>query len=156
MAFLGTRPAWESYRSGADAAVVPPVFAPVDQPEQYEEAFAIVLRERADALLVSDGPVIYFGVPRIVAFVAERRLPAIYPWREAAEAGGLMSYGVDTQELFRQAAGFVDRVLKGAKPGDLPVEQPTKFELVINLKTAKTIGIEIPQSILLRADEVIE
>jgi putative tryptophan/tyrosine transport system substrate-binding protein len=126
---------------------------PVDQPEQFEEAFAIVPRERADALLVSHGPVMYFGVPRIVAFAAERRLPAIYPWREAAEAGGPISYGVDVQELFRQAAGFVDRVLKGAKPGDLPVEQPTKYELVINIKTAKTLNLTIPPSILLRANE---
>jgi putative ABC transport system substrate-binding protein len=83
-------------------------------------------------------------------------LPAIYPWREAAEAGGLISHGVDVQELFRQAAGFVDRILKGAKPGDLPVEQPTKYELVINIKTAKTLNLTIPQSILLRANEVIE
>jgi putative ABC transport system substrate-binding protein len=119
---------------------MPPVFAPVDHPDDFDQAFGIVLRERADALLVSHGPVLFVNIPRIVAFAAERGLPAAYPWREATEAGGLMSYGSSAQGLFRQAAGYVDRILKGFKPAELPVEQPAKFELVINLKTAKALG----------------
>ena len=91
-----------------------------------------------------------------VALATEYRLPIIYPFRESAEAGGLASYGTNSPDQFRQAATFVHKILNGAKPADLPVEQPTKFELVINLKTAKALGIAIPPSLLARADEVIE
>jgi putative ABC transport system substrate-binding protein len=154
--FLGRRAAWEAYRSGADPSTLPPVFAAIDRPEQYEEAFAILLRERVDALLVSYGPVLFFRIPRIVTFVTEKRLPAVYPWREAVDAGGLMSYGTNVQALFQQAAGFVDRILKGAKPGDLPIEQPTKYELAFNLKAARALNLTPAASILIRADEVIE
>jgi putative ABC transport system substrate-binding protein len=92
---------------------------------------------------------------RIVDFAAKSRIPAVYPWREAVDAGGLIGYGPSPPDVFRRAAAYVDRILKGAKPGDLPVEQPTKFELVINLKTAKALGLTIPQSLLLRADQII-
>ena len=93
---------------------------------------------------------------RLVDLAAKNRLPTVYPSRESVDAGGLMAYGPNLPDLFRRAATYVDRILKGAKPGDLPVEQPTKFELVINLKAAKTLGLTIPQSLLLRADEVIQ
>jgi putative ABC transport system substrate-binding protein len=93
---------------------------------------------------------------RLVNLAAQNRLPTVYPWREPVEAGGLLSYGPNLKDLYRRAAYFVDKILKGAKPADLPVEQPTTFELVINVKTAKALGLTIPQPILLRADHVIE
>src|SRR5439155_6377426 len=111
---------------------------------------------RADAVLVSPSPLLSFHRKPLIDLAAKHRLPAIYGTREAVEAGGLMSYGPSYPALFRRAAAYVDKILKGVKPADLPVEQPTKFELVINLKTAKTPGLTIPPSLLLRADQVIQ
>jgi putative ABC transport system substrate-binding protein len=156
VAFLGTGSAWEAYRRGAEATVLPPVVAHVTRAEDLDEALALVGRERTDALLVSHGPVMLFAAPRIASFAGAQRLPAVYPWREAVEAGGLMSYGVSVQGLFQQAAGLIDQILKGAKPAELPVQQPTKIELVINLKAAKALGLTVPATLLARADEVIE
>jgi ABC-type uncharacterized transport system substrate-binding protein len=121
-----------------------------------EPAFQTVTRGRTGALITLDDLLIFTHRTRIVAFAAKARLPAVYGWPVFPEAGGLMSYGPDFQDMARRAAIFVDRILRGAKPADLPVEQPTKFELVINLKTAKALGLTIPPSLLLRADQVIE
>jgi putative ABC transport system substrate-binding protein len=110
----------------------------------------------ASALIVFPSPMFYAEHKRLVDLAAKHQLPAIYPFKEAVDAGGLMSYGTSIPELFRLAAAFVAKILKGAKPGDLPVEQPTKFELVINLKTVKALGLTIPQSLLVRADQLIE
>ena len=111
----------------------------------FERVFAALNKERPDGLYVTAGPRMNANEKRIVGFALKSRLPSVYTNREAVEAGGLMSYGADLAESYRRVAYFVDRILKGAKPADLPVEQPTKFELVINLKTAKQIGLTIPQ-----------
>ncbi len=125
-------------------------------PQDVESAFHAATRGRAGALMTLDDLFIYNHRMRIVALAAKSRLPAIYGWSTFTEAGGLMSYGPDFRDMYRQAAVFVDKILRGAKPADLPIEQPTKFELVINLKTAKALGLTMPQSILLRADEIIQ
>jgi putative ABC transport system substrate-binding protein len=122
--------------------------------EDFEPAFSAIKRDRADALIAMRNPLTATHRKRIVDFAAQSRLPAIYTDWEFVDAGGLMSYGVDVPDLWGRAAIYVDTILKGAKPADLPVEQPTKFELVINLKTAKQIGVTIPQSVLYRADRV--
>jgi len=121
----------------------------------FERAFEAALKERAHALITSPNPLINTHHKRIVDFATNSRLPAIYARREFVESGGLMSYAPDLNANFRRAAIFVDKILKGAKPADLPVEQPTKFEFVINLKTAKQIGLTIPPNVLARADRVI-
>jgi len=123
---------------------------------RFEEVFAGMTRSRANALIVLGGEVAYTRRHTILDLALKSRLPTLYAWRLGPEAGALMSYGVDIAENFRQAAAYVDKILKGAKPGDLPVQQPTKFELVINLKTAKALGLTIPPSLLMRADQVIE
>ena len=125
-------------------------------PEDFARAFSDMTRERAGALTVVSTPVFDAAPRRLVELAARNRLPAVYTFRPFADTGGLMSYGPDISDLFRRAATYVDKILKGAKPGDLPVEQPTKFELVINLKTAKALGLTIPPSLLARADQVIE
>ena len=128
----------------------------VRSPEDLEGAFSIVAKQRLDALAVIGGGIINSHQKRILAFEAKNRLPAIHEILWFAEAGGLMAYGVNFADLFRRAATYVDKILKGRKPADLPVEQPKKFELVINLKTAKLIGLTIPPNLLARADKVIQ
>ena len=113
-------------------------------------------RARAGALAVLGTPVFNRERRRLVDLAAKHRLPAVYSFRLYVEAGGLMSYGPDLPDMFRRSATYVDKILKGARPGDLPVEQPTKFELVINLKTAKALGLTIPPSVLARAHQVVE
>jgi putative ABC transport system substrate-binding protein len=121
-----------------------------------DRVFAEISRGRADAVVVQPSVVLDEMRGRIAQLANRQRLPSMFAWRHSAEAGGLMSYGTDLYAVQRHAASYVDRILRGAKPGDLPVEQPTKFELVINLKTAKALGLTIPQSVLLRADQVLE
>ena len=125
-------------------------------PSEYDSAFGAMVRKRAEAVLVLPDPVSFLNRRPHLDLAAKHRLPASYGSREFVDAGGLISYGPSLSDLWRRAATYVDKILRGAKPGDLPVEQPTKFELVINLKTAKALGLTIPQSVLLRADEVIE
>jgi putative ABC transport system substrate-binding protein len=129
----------------------------VERPDDLATAFAEMQKHRAEALIVSSSPLFYVHRTRLVEFTAKHRLPTIYHQSEfVVGSGGLMSYGPDFHDLFRQSAAYVDKILKGAKPGDLPVQQPTKFELVINRRTAKALGLTIPQPLLLRADRVIE
>ena len=125
-------------------------------PSDFPAAFATATKQRPGALFVIGGAVYFVHRAQLVELVAENRLPAIYGVKEFVVAGGLMAYGVDMRDSARRAAEYVDKILKGAKAGDLPIQQPTKFELAINLKTAKALGLSIPQPLLLRADEVIQ
>ena len=128
----------------------------VRRPEDFEAAFATAKQRNVQALLAFDDSLTVTYRSRITALAASSRLPAMYGFRQFPDAGGLMSYGPDTVPLFRRAASIVDKILKGAKPADLPVEQPTKFELVINVKVAKALGLTVPPSLLTLADELIE
>ena len=128
----------------------------VRERQEIDGAFAAMARERAGALLVVSDPMFFAQRERIVDLATKHRLPGVYEWREFAEAGGLLSYGTNITEMYARLATYVDKILKGAKPGDLPVERPTRFELVVNMKTAKTLGLTIPSAILLRADRIIE
>jgi putative ABC transport system substrate-binding protein len=121
-----------------------------------DAAFADVSRARAAALIVLTDPLVVSRTAQLVELTAARHIPTIYGLREFIEAGGLMSYGPSLIDLWRRSAAYVDKILKGAKPADLPVEEPTRFEPVINMKTAKALGLTIPQTLLLRADQVIE
>jgi putative ABC transport system substrate-binding protein len=154
-------PSHAIYRRNAESAAAS--FArdlvPVDVsvPDDLDPAFQKFARERIELVLVLPDPVVFTSESRRVAALAiSARLPTMYGFKENVEDGGLMSYGIDLRESFRQAAVYVDKILKGAKPGELPVELPTKFELVINLKTAKALGITFPPSIMVQADELIE
>jgi len=123
---------------------------------EIEHALETFADEPNGGLIIAPNVVTFANSDLIVAMAARYRLPAIYPFAFFAKGGGLISYGFDAADQFRQGAGYVDKILRGAKPTDLPVQHPTKFEIVVNLKTAKALGITIPQSILYRADEVIE
>jgi ABC-type uncharacterized transport system substrate-binding protein len=128
----------------------------IRDPGAFDNAFAALTASRTDAIFITTDSMFYQHRVRLAQLVAKSRLPAMWGLRDHVEAGGLMTYATDLHDLARRAATFVDKILKGAKPADLPVEQPTKFELVINLKTAKALGLTIPQSLLLRADQVIQ
>jgi len=160
VAYLGPRQDFDKsidrLRAGIDTLGLVMILAAADKAEDYEAAFATARRERADAMFVSNVPLNRMHTERIVALAAKHRLPAEYFFRESVEAGGLLAYGVDLLDLAKRSAGYVDRILRGAKPSDLPVEQPSKFSLAINLKTAKALALTIPQSVLLRVDRVVE
>jgi ABC-type uncharacterized transport system substrate-binding protein len=128
----------------------------VRSPGDFDGALAATLRNRVDALVIVEDPLTYNHLKKVAEFCANNRLPAIYGLREFADAGGLMTYGASNADLYRRSVEFVDKILRGVKPSDLPVQQPTKFELMINLNTAKLLGLEIPSTFLARADEVIE
>ncbi|HMF20817.1 MAG TPA: ABC transporter substrate-binding protein [Pseudolabrys sp.] len=156
VACIASSEVWESYRHITADADIPPVFAPVNRSEQFNEAFATILRERADALVTERSPIIYVERGRIVAFAAEHRLPLATNNRDSTMEGGLMSYGVNPSGLFSDLAIYVDRILKGAKASDLPIQRPTRFELVINARTAKALGLTVPPTLLVAAGEIIE
>jgi putative ABC transport system substrate-binding protein len=163
-AFLTSQAAWEgvwgrlmreaSQRAGI--TIFGAVLSDSLQEPEYRRAFTAIVKERTEALIVGDQAEFLGHEQLIVQLAAEARLPAIYSYRSFAAAGGLMAYALDAADVFRRAAGYIDRILKGANPGELPFQQPTKFELVINLKTAKALGLTIPASLLQRADQVIE
>jgi putative ABC transport system substrate-binding protein len=143
-------------RSAAQAMRLQLYPAEISTEVGLEDAFAAMNKAAVQALVVLTDPILFSQRKRAVDLANKNRLPAMYFFQGFVEEGGLMSYGPSDADLFRRAAGYVDRILKGTKPGDLPIEQPTKFELFINLKTAKLLGIIIPESVLLRADKVIE
>ena len=130
--------------------------AEVRAPSDFVAVFDTILRERPDALLVVTDLLTFLARNQIVAFGTQHRIPTMFEFKEFVELGGLVSYGPSLGDMWRRGAHYVDQILKGAKPGELPVEQPTRFEMVINLKTAKALGITIPPALLARADEVIE
>jgi putative ABC transport system substrate-binding protein len=131
-------------------------FVPANNPEEITGAFSGITTDRADALCVFPSPMLFAEYSRIVSIVEEKRLPTIYAAREGAELGGLMSYGTNLADQARQTAPYVDKILKGAQPAELPVQQATKFELVINLNTAKALGLKVPAQLQQLADDVIE
>ena len=154
--YVGMRARFEQARVAAPAVGLTVRSVEVRDTRELDMAFEGIIREHPEALLLLVDPLTLSQRSRIVEFAAEQRLPAIYETRDFVDVGGLISYGPNGLELFRRAATYVDKILKGAKPADLPIEQPTKFELVINMKAAKALGIKFPDSILLRADAVIE
>ncbi|HZM36228.1 MAG TPA: ABC transporter substrate-binding protein [Burkholderiales bacterium] len=159
VAFLGTRNDWGEPLGQATRAAASTLGVALSHVEvtlgHYEQAFATLARERPDAVFVANSASNFAHRARIADFLLKSRLPAVHPFREIAEGGGLMSYGANVPDLYRRAAGYVDRILKGIEPGELPVEQPTKYDLVINLKTAALLDVTIPQSLLLQADELL-
>jgi putative ABC transport system substrate-binding protein len=147
---------WQETQAAAGALGLQLHSQDVRGPQDFEGAFALTAQARPDALLVVGDALLAMHRPQIVEFATQQHLPSVLTGREWVVAGGLMSYGSSVRDRFRRAAYYVDRILKGAKPADLPVEQPTKFELVINLKTAQALGLTIPTTLLFRADEVLK
>jgi ABC-type uncharacterized transport system substrate-binding protein len=147
---------FEEIQAAAPTLGVTVISVSVSPRIEFETAFAAMMKERPDALAMTADPFHQIRIAWIMDFMAKNRLPAVYQLSENVRAGGLMSYGASQPDLFRRAAGYVHRILQGTKPADLPVEQPVKFELAVNLKTAKALGLTIPESFLLLADEVIE
>jgi putative ABC transport system substrate-binding protein len=147
---------WKEAELAAKRRAVPLQYVEVRVPGDLAKAFAAITRERAAGVIIFGGPFLYGLQSQVFEHARTNRLATASMYREGAEAGALISYGPSLRESWRRAGSYVDRILKGAKPGDLPVEQPTKFELVINLKTAKALGLTIPPSLLQRADQVIE
>jgi putative tryptophan/tyrosine transport system substrate-binding protein len=147
---------WQALQQAAKTMSVTLQRVEVREPSEFESAFARMTQEHVEALLVLPHPIFFQHRTRLVALAAERHLPTIWgPFREFVDAGGLMAYGPSLRDQYRRAAYFVDKILKGTKPANLPVEQPTTFELVINLKTAEALGLTIPPTLLFQADEVI-
>ena len=160
VAYLGLKLDWESpaaigVRNAAEGLGMTLLHAE-HTPSNYDDAFVFIARSNLQGLFVARNPWNFSNRRAITRFAADQRMAAVYPTREFADVAGLISYGPSLFDLYRRAAGHVDKILKGAKPAELPVEQPTKFELVINLKTAKTLGLTIPPTLLVFADEVIE
>jgi ABC-type uncharacterized transport system substrate-binding protein len=146
----------QDLKAAAPALSIDLILVGVGSVSEFDSAFATMMRARPDAFTMSGDPLHQLHVGWIINFMAKNRLPGVYQLSENVLAGGLMSYGASQPDLFRRGAGYVHKILQGIKPADLPVEQPVKFELVVNLKTAKAIGLSIPESFLLRVDEVIE
>jgi ABC-type uncharacterized transport system substrate-binding protein len=146
----------DEWKAAAPALGVEMLLVDVHSSGDFESAFAAMMRQRPDAFAMTADPLHQLHVGWIIDFLARNRLPSMYQLRKNAVAGGLMSYGGSLPDLFRRAAGYVDKILHGTRPADLPVEQPTKFELVVNLRTAKALGLTIPEPFLLLSDEVIE
>ena len=162
--YLASRPFWEDPRGAAarEAAkragisLTAALLGSAFNEAEYQRVFRSMEQDRADALMVSDEPEHVTNRATIVELAAKGRIPTIYPFREFVEVGGLMAYSIDLADIYRRLANLIDKILKGANPGDIPFYQPTKFELSINLKTAKALGLEMPAMLLARADEVIE
>jgi len=152
----GAEPFLRGARAGAATLGLTVIAAEVRSVDDFEKAFTAVLRERSDSILVGPEALISSQRQRIAVFAAKNRLPSMYASTLFMDAGGLMAYSANPVDILRHASAHVDKILRGAKAGDLPVEQPTKFELVINLKTAKALGLTLPQSLLIRADRLIE
>ena len=146
----------EELQLAAPAAGLTLISVEVRQVTDFNDAFAAMMREWPDAFLMTNDPLHQLQIESIIGFLTHQRLPGLFQARENVVAGGFMSYGASLPDLFRRGALYTHKILQGTKPSDLPVEQPTKFELVFNLKTAKTLGIEIPPTLLATADEVIE
>jgi putative ABC transport system substrate-binding protein len=149
-------PEWQALRARARVEGVTLQSVEARNPSEFDKAFTAMIRERADAALTFSDTQTYGFANRIAELAAQNKLPLMSPFREITNGGGLMSYGPSLPDLMRRAAGYVDKILKGANPANLPVEQPTKIDFVINLKTAKTLGLNVPEPLLIRADEVIE